>query len=98
MGFYPVNPSNGAYVFGSPLFDEVDLNLGNGKSMKIIAENNSDSNIYIQGVTLNGAEHKYSYITHKELVKGGVLKFVMGWTPNLEFGSEKKYRPQSIVY
>jgi len=98
MGFYPVNPSNGAYVFGSPLFDEVDLNLGNGKSMKIIAENNSDSNIYIQGVTLNGAEHKYSYITHKELVKGGVLKFEMGSTPNLEFGSEKKYRPQSIVY
>ncbi len=98
MGFYPVNPSNGAYVFGSPLFDEVDLNLGNDKSMKIIAENNSDSNIYIQGVTLNGAEHKYSYITHKELVKGGVLKFEMGSTPNLEFGSEKKYRPQSIVY
>ena len=80
------------------MFDEVDLNLGNGRSMKIIAENNSDSNIYIQGVTLNGAEHKYSYITHKELVKGGVLKFVMGSTPNLEFGSEKKYRPQSIVY
>jgi predicted alpha-1,2-mannosidase len=98
MGFYPVNPSNGAYVFGSPLFDEVDLNLGNGKNMKIIAENNSNSNIYIQEVTLNGAEHKYSYITHKELVNGGELKFVMGPTPNLEFGTEEKYRPKSIVY
>ena len=98
MGFYPVNPSNGAYVFGSPLFDEVDLNLGNGKSMKIIAENNSDTNIYIQEVTLNGADHKYSYITHKELVNGGELKFVMGPTPNLEFGTEEKYRPKSIVY
>jgi len=98
MGFYPVNPSNGAYVFGSPLFDEVNINLGNGKNMKIIAENNSDTNIYIQEVTLNEAEHKYSYITHKELIKGGVLKFVMGSTPNLEFGTEKKYRPQSIVY
>jgi predicted alpha-1,2-mannosidase len=98
MGFYPVNPSNGAYVFGSPLFDQVDLNLGNGKSMKIIAENNSDTNIYIQEVTLNGAEHKYSFITHKDLVNGGVLKFVMGSTPNLDFGKDPKYRPKSMVY
>ena len=98
MGFYPVNPSNGAYVFGSPLFDQVDLNLGNGKSMKIIAENNSDTNIYIQQVTLNGAEHKYSYITHKDLVQGGVLRFVMGSTPNLDFGKDHKYRPKSMVY
>ena len=98
MGFYPVNPSNGAYVFGSPLFDQVDLNLGNGKSLKIIAENNSDTNIYIQEVTLNGAEHKYSYITHKDLVNGGVLRFVMGSTPNLDFGKDLKYRPKSIVY
>ena len=97
MGFYPVNPSNGAYVFGSPLFDQVDLNLGNGKSMKIIAENNSDTNIYIQQVTLNGAEHKYSYITHKDLVQGGVLRFVMGSTPNLDFGKDHKYRPKSMV-
>jgi predicted alpha-1,2-mannosidase len=98
MGFYPVNPSNGAYVFGSPLFDQVDLNLGNGKSMKIIAENNSDTNIYIQEVTLNGVEHKYSFITHKDLVNGGVLKFVMGSTPNLDFGKDPKYRPKSMVY
>lgn len=98
MGFYPLNPSNGAYVFGSPLFDEVDLNLGDGKSMKIIAENNSDINIYIQEVILNGDEYKNSYITHKDLVKGGVIKFVMGPKPNLEFGKDKKYRPKSIVY
>ncbi len=98
IGFYPVNPSNGAYVFGSPIFDQVDINLGDGKTMKIIAENNSDENIYIQKVTLNGAEYKYSYITHKELVKGGELKFVMGSTPNLDFGKDPKYRPKSIVY
>jgi len=98
MGFYPLNPSNGAYVFGSPLFDEVDLNLGGGNSMKIISENNSDTNIYIQEVILNGTKHKYSYITHKDLVKGGELRFVMGSKPNLEFGKNKKYRPESIVY
>ena len=98
MGFYPVNPSNGAYVFGSPLFDEVVLDIPGQKQFKISAKNNSDKNIYIQSVSLNGEEHKYSYITHKEILKGGELEFTMGPKPNKDFGKEKKYRPESIVY
>src|SRR5690606_20769340 len=44
LGFYPVNPANGAYVFGSPLFDEAEIELPEGKSFKVIAENNSKEN------------------------------------------------------
>ena len=54
--------------------------------------------IYIQSVSLNGEDHKYSYITHKEILKGGELEFTMGPKPNKDFGKEKKYRPESIVY
>ena len=98
MGFYPVNPSNGAYVFGSPLFDEVLIDLPKDKSFKIIADNNSDQNIYIQSVELNGKEHSYSYITHKQIMNGGELRFIMGDKPNYNFGKDKKFRPASIVY
>ena len=98
IGFYPVNPSNGGYVFGSPLFDEALIKLPANKSFKVIAENNSDKNIYIQSVTLNGKKHNYSYITHKQIMDGGELKFVMGSKPNYDFGKEKKFRPASIVY
>ena len=98
IGFYPVNPSNGGYVFGSPLFDEALIKLPANKSFKVIAENNSDKNIYIQSVTLNGKKHNYSYITHKQIMDGGELKFVMGPKPNFDFGKEKKFRPASIVY
>ena len=98
MGFYPVNPSNGAYVFGSPLFDEVSLNISGQNKFKISAKNNSDKNIYIQSVSLNGEDYKYSYITHKQILEGGKLEFVMGPNPNKNFGTEKKYRPKSIVY
>ena len=86
IGFYPVNPSNGGYVFGSPLFDEALIKLPANKSFKLIAENNSDKNIYIQSVTLNGKKHNYSYITHKQIMDGGELKFVMGPRPNYDFG------------
>ena len=98
MGFYPVNPSNGAYVFGSPLFDEVILNVPGQNKFKITAKNNSDENIYIQSVSLNGKDYKYSYITHKQILEGGELEFVMGPNPNKNFGKEKKYRPKSIIY
>ncbi|MDD3079922.1 MAG: GH92 family glycosyl hydrolase [Paludibacter sp.] len=97
LGFYPVNPSNGVYVFGSPLFDEAKISLPGGKTFKIITKNNSDKNIYIQSVKLNGKDYPYSYIKHTDIMKGGKLEFVMGEKPNKEFGKEPEYRPKSII-
>jgi putative alpha-1,2-mannosidase len=65
IGFYPVNPANGAYVFGSPLFDEAEIELPEGKTFKVVAENNSKQNIYIQSATLNGQPYEKTFITHK---------------------------------
>ncbi len=98
MGLYPVNPAAGAYVFGSPVFDQATINLPQGKSFSIIAENNSTENIYIQSAELNGQPYEKSFITHKDILKGGTLKFVMGNTPNKDFGAAKENRPQSKVY
>ena len=98
LGFYPVNPSNGAYIFGSPLFDEASIALPENKKFTIVANENSDQNIYIQSVKLNGKDYKYSYITHKDIMQGGELIFHMGPKPNKNFGKEKEFRPQSIVY
>lgn len=80
MGFYPVNPSNGIYVFGSPLFDKITLALAEGKSFVIEAVNNSERNIYIQSVELNGEPYTKSYIRHADICRGGTLKFIMGGT------------------
>jgi predicted alpha-1,2-mannosidase len=96
LGFYPVNPSNGVYVFGSPLFNEVSLKLTGGKSMRIIARNNSDQNIYIQRITLNGTNYSKSYITHSDLLKGGQLIIEMGSKPNLTWGKALQNRPYSV--
>lgn len=98
MGFYPVNPSNGAYVFGRPLFDKVSINLSADKSFTIIANNNSKENIYIQSVKLNGQDYTKSFITHKDIMNGGELIFEMDSKPNKEFGFKIKDRPKSIVY
>ncbi len=82
LGFYPVNPAEGLYQFGSPLFDEATINLENGKQFKIETIKNSEANKYVESITLNGKEINRNYITHKEIINGGTLVFKMNKTPN----------------
>ncbi len=98
MGMYPVNPANGAYVFGSPMFDKAEIGLPGGKYFTFIAENNSRENLYIQSITLNGEPYTKSYITHKQIMEGGKLVYTMGATPNKDFGKAEEDRPKSVVY
>ncbi len=95
MGFYQVNPSNGVFVFGSPLFPSLTLRLENGRSFTVTAEGNSDTNIYIQSATLNGQPYEKSYITYDDIMAGGELYFVMGDKPNKSFGAAPESRPVS---
>ena len=77
MGFYPVEPAGARYWFGSPLFDEVEVEVPGGV-FTIRAENNSARNRYIKKVTLDGKEYTLPYIAHSDLKAGSVLTFTMG--------------------
>jgi predicted alpha-1,2-mannosidase len=98
MGFYPVNSTSGMYVFGSPLFEEVILSLPENKSFVVKAKYVSDKNIYIKSVTLNGQPYDKSYVTHRDIVSGGELVFIMDSIPNKTFGLSKINRPESKLY
>ncbi|TXD46375.1 GH92 family glycosyl hydrolase [Polaribacter sp. IC073] len=82
LGFYPVNPAQGVYAFGSPIVDKATLNLENGKTFTVQTIDNSSENKYIQEITLNNKVIERSYITHTEIMQGGKLIFTMGNTPN----------------
>ena len=92
LGFYQVEPAGGRYVFGSPLFNEASMNVGNGKTFRIIAHNNSKENMYIQSVKLNGKPYTRCYIDFKDIVRGGKLEFTMGNKPST-FGVKPADRP-----
>ena len=81
MGFYPVNPVSGEYEIGTPLFPEMKLNLDNGKTFTVLAPNVSRENIYIQSVKINDQPYDKSYITHKQIMDGSTVEFVMGNQP-----------------
>ena len=76
LGFYPVNPAQGVYHLGVPLFEEVKMNVGKNKTFTIKA-NNLEGNPYVAEIALNGEKLDRSYITHKEIVTGGTLVFTM---------------------
>ena len=92
LGFYQVEPAGGRYVFGSPLFNEASMNVGNGKTFRIIAHNNSKENMYIQSVKLNGKPYTRCYIDFKDIIRGGKLEFTMGNKPST-FGVKPADRP-----
>lgn len=97
LGFYPVNPANGMYVFGSPVVNEATLNVGNGKTFSLSVKNNSKINKYIQSVTLNGKPYTHAYILHSDLIKGGKMIMQMGAKPSAVWGVKESDRPYSVT-
>jgi len=62
--------------------------LENGKTFTIRAKNVSDKNIYIRDAKLNGAPYKKAFITHEDIMNGGVLEFQMTSEPAKKAFSE----------
>lgn len=96
LGFYPVNPAEAIYVFGSPLFPKATLKLGNGKTLAIEAKNVSVRNRYIQSVRFNGKPIETVWIRHQDLMQGGKLIFEMGATPHPTWGKSPEAAPPSM--
>jgi predicted alpha-1,2-mannosidase len=96
MGFYSVTPGCPIYDIGSPLFSKVTLNVGNGKTFVITANNVSEKNKYIQSAVLNGKPLNKPWFEHSDLVNGGTLVFEMGSRPNKDWGSAQQDAPPSM--
>ena len=102
MGFYPVDPVSGNYVFGAPQMPEIVLNLADGKTFTIIAEGLSKEHKYVDSITLNGEPYTKNYISHEDILKGGTLVYMFKaevYILKKEEGGRhtpfhNKYRPQ----
>ena len=81
---------------GAPLFKKATIHLENGKKFVIEAPENSDKNIYIDRLKLNGKTYTRNYITHSDLMKGGKMEATMSSTPNTKRGTGSTDRPYSF--
>jgi predicted alpha-1,2-mannosidase len=96
IGFYPVCPGTDQYVIGSPLFNKVTMQLENGKSIVLHAANNSQSNRYVNKLTVNGRAYTRNYLTHEQLMGGIALDFDMSPIPNKQRGAGADDVPYSM--
>lgn len=88
MGFYPVNPASGIYMIGSPILKSAMLRLDNGRTFSVSTQNAGKENPYIQSVRLNGKAYDKTYLTQKDITRGGKLEFIMGKKPNYQWGTK----------
>lgn len=92
IGLYEVDPSSGIFIIGSPIVDSAKVNIGSGKTLTVKTVGNSDKNIYVKSVTLNGKSHPRSYLTWSEIQQGGELVLTMTDQPSA-WGTKKTDRP-----
>ena len=101
MGLYPLNMGSGELVFGSPLFKKITLHHENGHDLIIEAPNNSSTNIYVGGLTINGEAYSKTSIKQKDLTdrlkkEKVVLHFDMQATPG-DWGTGENDVPDSLT-
>lgn len=77
MGFYPVDPVSGEFVFGAPQLPQIVLHLQNGNTFTVIADGISTEKKYVESITLNGEPYNKKYITYEDIMNGGTLVYKM---------------------
>jgi predicted alpha-1,2-mannosidase len=82
LGFYPVAPGSDEYALGSPLMKNAILNLENGKTFEVETVNQSDKNVFVSKVLLNGKQLENPFLKHADVINGGKITFYMSSKPN----------------
>ena len=96
LGFYPVCPGSNEYVVGAPLFKKATIHLENGKDVTIEAPLNSEENLYIKEMKLNGKSYTHNYFSHEDLMNGAKIQIEMSNLPNENRGIAAEDAPYSF--
>lgn len=86
LGFYPAIPGVGGVTLNSPMFPNIELQLGQSV-VRIIAEG-APSKLYVQSVRLDGEPVRDWWIDWERLSKASKLEFALDIEPSHDFGQQ----------
>lgn len=89
MGLYPATPGIPTYTITSPIFEKTSIQLNNGKKFTVEAPGASKRVKYIQQATLNGEVLDTPFVSHEQIMQGGILHLTLGELPNKAWGTSK---------
>lgn len=78
-GLTDINPT---FQIGSPIFKDIEIENGYGKTIRIQTENNSPDHLYIQSIKVNGKPYDQREISLEQLKEGVDIIYTMGPEPN----------------
>ena len=87
-GIHPICPGDTRMELTSPIFDEVNIEVGPSKHFKIMVKKESPKSVYIQSAKLNGKVYNHCYLDYADIMKGGTLELTLGDEPNKKWGVE----------
>ena len=77
LGFYPMEPGSDRYELGAPVVERATIPLPNGTTFSVATTNQGAKQPFVSRILLNGKVLDRRYITHEEIMAGGVLHFEM---------------------
>lgn len=96
LGIYPGIPGRAELLLGSPLFPQIVIRRGNGKTITIRAPQARADAPYIQSLRVNGQTSTKPWLPESFVASGGELDFVLSATPNVNWGSAPGDAPPSF--
>lgn len=75
LGFSPVAGAD-TYMLGSPLFPEIEIDVGDGKTLRVEAPGAGPDTPYVASVSVDGVPVQGPYLKHAQLM-GHTLRFEM---------------------
>ncbi|HEX9335621.1 MAG TPA: GH92 family glycosyl hydrolase, partial [Pseudonocardiaceae bacterium] len=93
MGIYPQTPGVPMLVVGSPLFDRISIDAGNGRRVEITA---SGTGTYVQSLRVNGHSTTHTWLMLADRPGVTSLDFTLGGQPNKAWGTGTGDAPPSF--
>jgi predicted alpha-1,2-mannosidase len=79
LGLYPAMPGTGQFLLHAPRFARVELDLANGRTLRIEAPGAGDGKLrFVDAVSFDGRDQAQVWLDWERLREGGVLHFSLG--------------------
>ncbi|GAB3066249.1 GH92 family glycosyl hydrolase [Intrasporangium mesophilum] len=95
LGLYPLQVGSSQWAIGSPKFAQATVHRTQG-DLVVNAPSNSERNIYVQGVTVNGLKQKSVSIDQSQIKGATTIDFAMGANPS-DFGARIQDAPPALT-
>ncbi len=96
MGLYPGIPGRAELFVAAPLFPQVVVHRGNGRTITIHAPGATASMAYVRTLSVDGRDSSRAWLPDSFARNGGTLRFTLSASPVLSWGTSPSVVPPSF--